>query len=193
MKKTILTILVTGLMMVATAGATPYSSVVDFKDKTSSTGVTYTSITDSNSTNYVGGYSHTVTFNPIAASVQTAFLTLIYNNIDTEKEAWFIDQAGNGASIGKLLLATEQDKWTTQTFNISNLLTGVSGQSWTIGFKFNETTNGTDTFWLDKSTLVGEYTVAQTVAPVPEPGTMMLLGMGMFGLAVYGKRRANKA
>ncbi len=31
-----------------------------------------------------------------------------------------------------------------------------------------------------------------TVAPVPEPGTMMLLGMGMLGLAVYGKRRMNK-
>jgi hypothetical protein len=31
-----------------------------------------------------------------------------------------------------------------------------------------------------------------TVAPVPEPGTMMLLGIGMLGLAVYGKRRMNK-
>ena len=29
-------------------------------------------------------------------------------------------------------------------------------------------------------------------APVPEPGTMMLLGFGMLGLAVYGKRRMNK-
>ncbi len=29
-------------------------------------------------------------------------------------------------------------------------------------------------------------------APVPEPGTMMLLGLGMAGLAVYGKRRMNK-
>jgi hypothetical protein len=30
------------------------------------------------------------------------------------------------------------------------------------------------------------------VAPVPEPGTIMLLSAGMFGLCIYGKRRSQK-
>jgi hypothetical protein len=39
-----------------------------------------------------------------------------------------------------------------------------------------------------------EYVQAQVgPAPVPEPGTMMLLGMGMLGLAVAGRFRKNKA
>lgn len=36
-----------------------------------------------------------------------------------------------------------------------------------------------------------DRTFETAVAPVPEPGTMMLLGAGFLGLAVYGKRRKN--
>jgi len=34
-----------------------------------------------------------------------------------------------------------------------------------------------------------QYQGQVTLAPVPEPGTIVLLGVGMFGFAVYGKRR----
>ncbi|MDD2734852.1 MAG: PEP-CTERM sorting domain-containing protein [Desulfuromonadaceae bacterium] len=37
-----------------------------------------------------------------------------------------------------------------------------------------------------------EVLITTGVAPVPEPGTIMLLGIGMGGLALFGKRRMNK-
>lgn len=53
-----------------------------------------------------------------------------------------------------------------------------------------------DTAWdsgvfIAGNTFSDQYT--DPTAPVPEPGTIALLGLGMAGLAVYGKRRQKKA
>jgi len=37
----------------------------------------------------------------------------------------------------------------------------------------------------------GSVNINGKIAPVPEPGTMLLLGAGFLGLAIYGKRRKN--
>ena len=62
----------------------------------------------------------------------------------------------------------------------------------------NNIGNISDFLWITPADIVGrndageEYQGLVTIPPVPEPGTMMLLGFGMLGLAIYGKRRANK-
>jgi hypothetical protein len=43
-----------------------------------------------------------------------------------------------------------------------------------------------------ETTCANDVIYEQVNNPVPEPGTMMLLGFGMLGMAIYGKRRMNK-
>lgn len=60
-------------------------------------------------------------------------------------------------------------------------------------FNLNNYWNGTETLELSNfwplNGAISHVTLYGTSTPVPEPGTLLLLGIGMFGLAVYGKRR----
>ena len=117
----------------------------------------------------------------------------------TKKEIYFISNSGTSSQIGELT-GVDNALWQFKTFDLTNYIATVSGASWSIGFKFDETTQGTDKFYLDKSTLFGEYTPVsngggydrEDIPSVPEPSTVVLLGSGLLGLIYVGRKRSRK-
>jgi hypothetical protein len=191
------------LVIVGVASATTYLDVNDFTSSGTYLDRTYSEFSDSNNDGYFGLYTHTVDFNPGADSVQNASLTLEYAFVDNSqignppilKEIYlFYDE--NAQQIGSL--AGHGDKlWHTAIFYLDSYTEGISGTNWAIGFQFQETTNGNDKFYLDKSILLGDYTPVTNGEPipsiasalVPEPSTLLLMSSGFIGLTFVIRRR----
>lgn len=75
---------------------------------------------------------------------------------------------------------------TTPSFDISSAITPwTTGDSLSVSLNYRESWS---TLWLDDSVLEMNYTNAGPSA-VPEPGTMLLFGTGIAGLAAAGRRR----
>jgi hypothetical protein len=88
----------------------------------------------------------------------------------------FTEDSKNGGNIDSLVYSILDGT----IFSSKLIGTATDGDDWIMAFRSNPTGNFTD----------GVYFV-KDLSPVPEPGTMMLLGAGFLGLAIYGKRRKN--
>lgn len=132
------------------------------------------------------------------SSINHFDLTLTYSGVGNPNyflniplgELWSIRTGGTtNYSSFKLNPATAT---VSQTFVVDSSLAPEFSQmvnAKNFFFWFAEDSMGNDEFRLYSASLSVD---GQAVAPVPEPGTMMLLGIGMLGLAAYGKRRMNK-
>ncbi len=142
-------------------------------------------------------YTHTLSSIPAGSTLDSATLSIKHNGNSYSPtggsgELWLV-KSGALLSIGTLS-NSGGTVWTIDSFVLGqNILDEISGTSpWSLVVKLQEDTTGTDKLNLDWSKLEGTYTPGQSTNPIPEPGTMMLLGTGLLGMIGYGKVKFGK-
>ena len=124
-------------------------------------------------------------------TVNSATLTINAYAVDGNNDKIYVENSFQGALVTGIwswnnLLAASSTKFDVASTIIAPWPTGSSLD---VSLKYNEK-GFFNALLLCNSVLTLDYT--NKTSPVPEPGTMMLLGLGMLGMAIYGKRRMNK-
>lgn len=176
-----------GIILIAGTGrichAVYFTDTVDFYLTGTDDGRTYEEIGIVSSF-FEFPYTHVIDFDPAALSITSATLTLTHKgNSANSGEAWLIYGGGNFL-LGELM---NSSIWLDQEFVLpANLLSTISGDTWTLAIKLNETTTGMDKLWIDKSVVNGDY------APVAIPSALLLFGSGLLGLVGIDRKRLRK-
>ena len=96
-------------------------------------------------------------------------------------------QANGSTYLSPFLQVAPTGNFLNFSYNLTSLGANISDVEY-LGFAVQSNLTGSPAYTVEPSN-PDYYHV--TVAPVPEPGTMLLLGAGFLGLAIYGKRRKN--
>jgi hypothetical protein len=128
-------------------------------------------------------------------TIDLATIEITYSFIDTKEgeEVWL-----NGSYIGQLGVNGNNGRdLDTAIFDVTANLDPFNNKSiLNLSLKIDETGDGWgNDYWLVTSTFYlyySRYIDDNNNAPVPEPGTILLVGLGLAGLVGYSRKRSSK-
>lgn len=190
MKKQIVALLAGAMLMLATSSmASPISGNISFVGDLNLTGDS-SPVLASNATGIdfvsaitYGGKGGDYASVPLGTPVTFSDFTFYPSSLLPINDLWSFTSGGKTYNFDLLAVTASHDPVNTLALNGTGLLeiTGFDNTPGTWSLTTQDGKEGTLTF----------SSQASAVAPVPEPGSVMLLGVGLLGFAIFGKRRMN--
>jgi hypothetical protein len=172
------------------------SDTQDWVGQTNSSGVTYQTFAET----ALPAWDHELTFIPPAASFDSAVVELSFGGTrSSAQEVWLLWDSGS-VQLGTLTGTGDNsaNNIIQQTFNVPTALwPSFAASTWTLDLRLTETGSQSNSIFLDYSKLTVKYQDGACevnceqppTAPIPEPATLGMLGVGLAGLAGRLRRR----